>query len=280
MDGAGESLPTKDLLVGFIGAGKMAFAMSRGFLRAGLVKANNITVSDPSPQIRQEFKELGVNIAEDNREVVNRSQLIVLSVKPNVVKPVLKEVSSVISKHNIVVSIAAGVKLATIEELLPTGTRVVRVMPNTPVLVQAGAAVVAPGSSADPRDSELVVELLRSVGMCEQGNEKLLDAVTGLSGSGPAYAFAAIEAMADGGVKMGLPRDLAIKLAAQTMLGAAKMVVETGKHPGQLKDEVCSPAGTTISAIHVLEKNGFRGSLIDAVEAATTRARELGQQNA
>ncbi|XP_070209526.1 pyrroline-5-carboxylate reductase 3-like isoform X1 [Littorina saxatilis] len=271
-------LPT-DFRVGFIGAGKMALALSSGFVRSGLVRPNNIFISDPSAQVRDEFKELGVNIAESNQEVVSRSQLIVVSVKPNVVKPVLQEVASVVSKDNIVVSIAAGIKLATIEELLPSGTRVIRVMPNTPCLVQAGAAVVAPGTSADPRDSELVVELLRSVGVCEQGSEKLLDAVTGLSGSGPAYAFAAIEAMADGGVKMGLPRDLSIKLAAQTMLGAAKMVIETGKHPGQLKDEVCSPAGTTIAAVHCLERNGFRAALMDAVECATLRARELGNQN-
>ncbi|XP_076456945.1 pyrroline-5-carboxylate reductase 3-like isoform X1 [Babylonia areolata] len=266
-------------MVGFIGGGRMTQAIARSFIGSGLVHPNNITISDPSSQVRETFKELGVNIAKDNREVVSRSDMVVLSVKPNVMRPVLEEVSSAVSQNNLVVSIAAGIPLSTIEQLLPSGTRVIRLMPNTPCLVQAGATVVACGSAAKPRDRDLVTKLWESVGLCEQGTEKILDAVTGLSGSGPAYAFTAIEAMADGGVKMGMPRDMAIKLAAQTLLGAAKMVVETGKHPGQLKDEVCSPGGTTISAIHVLEKNGFRSTLIDAVEAATLKARELGKQN-
>lgn len=152
-------------------------------------------------------------------------------------------------------------------------------MPNITVTVQAAASVIAPGTSVQLNDSELVRELFQSIGICEIGSENLLDAVTGLSGSGPAYGFIAIESLADGGVNMGLPRDLALKLAAQTLLGAAKMVLESGKHPGQLKDDVCSPGGTTIAAVQSLEKSGFRACLIDAVEAATLKAQELGSKN-
>lgn len=266
----------ENMTVGFIGSGRMAQAMAKGFISTGIIKANHITASDPDPRMLKHIASLGVTTTENNKEVVNKSKMVVLAVKPNIVPPVLREVSEVISKDKIVVSIAAGVTLHTIENNLPPDSRVIRVMPNTPALVQAAASVLAPGSKSLPEDKDLVSELLRCIGICETGSEGLLDAVTGLSGSGPAYAFAAIESLADGGVLMGLPRDLATKLAAQTLLGAAKMVLESGKHPGQLKDEVCSPGGTTIAAMHKLEKGGFRGSLIDAVQAATNRAKELG----
>lgn len=266
----------EDMTVGFIGSGRMAQAMARGFISTGIIKANNITASDPDPRMLKHIATLGVTTTENNKEVVNKSKMVVLAVKPNIVPPVLREVSEVVSRDKIVVSIAAGVTLNTIEDNLPPNSRVIRVMPNTPALVLAAASVLAPGSKSLPEDNDLVSELLRCIGICETGSEGLLDAVTGLSGSGPAYAFAAIESLADGGVLMGLPRDLATKLAAQTLLGAAKMVLESGKHPGQLKDEVCSPGGTTIAAMHKLEKGGFRGSLIDAVQAATNRAKELG----
>lgn len=266
----------ENMTVGFIGSGRMAQAMAKGFISTGIIKANHITASDPDPRMLKHIASLGVTTTENNKEVVNKSKMVVLAVKPNIVPPVLREVSEVVSKDKIVVSIAAGVTLHTIENNLPPDSRVIRVMPNTPALVQAAASVLAPGSKSLPEDKDLVSELLRCIGICETGSEGLLDAVTGLSGSGPAYAFAAIESLADGGVLMGLPRDLATKLAAQTLLGAAKMVLESGKHPGQLKDEVCSPGGTTIAAMHKLEKGGFRGSLIDAVQAATNRAKELG----
>lgn len=266
----------ENMTVGFIGSGRMAQAMAKGFISTGIIKANHITASDPDPRMLKHIASLGVTTTENNKEVVNKSKMVVLAVKPNIVPPVLREVSEVVSKDKIVVSIAAGVTLHTIENNLPPDSRVIRVMPNTPALVQAAASVLAPGSKSLPEDKDLVSELLRCIGICETGSEGLLDAVTGLSGSGPAYAFAAIESLADGGVLMGLPRDVATKLAAQTLLGAAKMVLESGKHPGQLKDEVCSPGGTTIAAMHKLEKGGFRGSLIDAVQAATNRAKELG----
>ncbi|OWF34952.1 pyrroline-5-carboxylate reductase 2-like [Mizuhopecten yessoensis] len=266
----------EDMTVGFIGAGRMAQAMVKGFISTGILKASNIVASDPDPRCLEFIQSMGIKVTDDNLKVVADSQLVVLAVKPHIITPVLKQVSSSFSRDKLMVSIAAGITLSTLEENLLPASRVVRVMPNTPALVQAGASVLAPGSAVLSGDPELVSELLSCIGICESSTEGLLDAVTGLSGSGPAYAFVAIEALADGGVKMGLPRDMALKLAAQTLLGAAKMVLETGKNPGQLKDEVCSPGGTTIAAMHKLEKGCFRGTLMDAVEAATLKAKELG----
>lgn len=270
---------SENMTVGFIGAGRMAQAMTKGFVTTGIIKAKNITASDADPRMLQFIKEFGVTTTQENKEVVDKSKVVVIAVKPNVVTKILKEVKEHVSKDKIVVSIAAGVPLSTFEQNLPPGSRVVRVMPNITVTVQAAASVIAPGTSVQLNDSELVRELFQSIGICEIGSENLLDAVTGLSGSGPAYGFIAIESLADGGVNMGLPRDLALKLAAQTLLGAAKMVLESGKHPGQLKDDVCSPGGTTIAAVQSLEKSGFRACLIDAVEAATLKAQELGSKN-
>lgn len=257
----------------------MAQAMIRGFLSTGVIEPANVTASDSEEEMLKYVKELGVNTTQDNKELVFKSRLIVLAVKPNIICPVLQEVSEKVTKDKIIVSIAAGIPTASIEQELPAGSRVVRVMPNTPALVLAAASVVAPGQCADPDDVEIVVELLSCIGICEVGTESILDAVTGVSGSGPAYAFTAIEALSDGGVKMGLPRDLATKLAAQTLLGAAKMVLENNQHPSVLKDQVCSPGGTTIAAVHKLEQAGFRAALMDAVEAATLKARELGSSD-
>lgn len=254
----------------------MAQAMSRGFISKGVVKPHKIMASDTVPQMLDCIKEQGVRISRSNLEIVENSDLIIIAVKPHVVSPILQEVSSKVTREKLFLSIAAGVTLETLEKNLPSQTRVIRAMPNTPALVQTGATVIAPGSSVLQGDRELIQGLFRTIGICEVGTEEQLDAVTGLSGSGPAFGFLAIESLADGGVKMGLPRDLAQKLAAQTLLGAAKMVLESGKHPGQLKDEVCSPGGTTIAAIHKLEETGFRSSLITAVETATNRAKELG----
>lgn len=267
---------SESMTIGFIGAGRMAQAMSRGFISKGVVKPHKIMASDTVPQMLDCIKEQGVRISRSNLEIVENSDLIIIAVKPHVVSLILQEVSSKVTREKLFLSIAAGVTLETLEKNLPSQTRVIRAMPNTPALVQTGATVIAPGSSVLQGDRELIQGLFRTIGICEVGTEEQLDAVTGLSGSGPAYGFLAIESLADGGVKMGLPRDLAQKLAAQTLLGAAKMVLESGKHPGQLKDEVCSPGGTTIAAIHKLEETGFRSSLITAVETATNRAKELG----
>lgn len=275
-----ESRIPENMSIGFIGAGKMAQAMIKGFISTGVIKAQNLLASDPNPVMLDIVKkDYNVNVTKSNMLVVEKSDLIVIAVKPDSVSTILQETAHLVSKQKLIVSIAAGITIADIEQQLPVGSRVIRVMPNTPALVLEAASVLAEGHSVLPDDKHTVRELLLSIGMAEHSSEKWLDAVTGLSGSGPAYMFTAIDALADGGVKMGLPRDLAIKLAAQTMLGAAKMVLENGKHPMQLKDEVCSPGGTTIAAMHVLEKGGFRANLIGAVEAATLRSRELGQIN-
>ncbi|GFT91843.1 pyrroline-5-carboxylate reductase 2 [Nephila pilipes] len=189
---------------------------------------------------------------------------------------VLKDITEHITPQHLVISVAMGITTRHIEKALPPKSRVIRVMPNTPALVREGASVFSCGSNTLEEDATTAHRIFTSVGICEEIEEYLLDAVTGLSGSGPAYMFMAIEALADGAVKMGIRRELAIKLAAQTLLGAAKMVLETGKHPGALKDDVCSPGGTSIQAVHELEKNGFRSALISAVEAATQRSKETG----
>jgi len=203
--------------------------------------------------------------------------VLFLAVKPDQVAGVLGEIEPQLDpKRHLLVSIAAGVTLARLEAAAP-GQRFIRVMPNTPALVGASASACAGGSAVTKADGDLILQLLGSVGLVFGVREKLLDAVTGLSGSGPAYAFLMIEALADGGVAAGLPRDIAQKLAAQTLLGAAKMVLETGLHPGALKDAVCSPGGTTIEAIHELERGGVRAALISAVRASAEKSKQLGQ---
>ena len=215
-------------------------------------------------------------MTERNSEVVAASDVVVIAVKPDQVVGLLGELSADWNTgRHLVVSIAAGVTLARMEAAGPAGLRVIRVMPNTPALVGASASAFAVGSSATRVDAQTVQQFLGSVGIALEVKEKLLDAVTGVSGSGPAYGFLMIEALADGGVAAGLPRDIAQRLAAQTLLGAAKMVLETGQHPGALKDAVCSPGGTTIEAIHALEKGGVRAALIGAVRVAADKAKAM-----
>ncbi len=266
------------LTVGFLGAGKMATALARGLIRANLVITQQVIASDPSPQARSLFsKETGAETTGANREVLGFAKVLVLAVKPDLVGPVLAEIREQFSGDHLLISIAAGVPLAKLEAGLGAGARLIRVMPNTPALVGLSATAYAPGKAATPADSELAQRLFSAVGLAFQVKEALLDAVTGLSGSGPAYVYLAIEALSDGGVAAGLPRDIATKLAAQTVLGSAKMVLETGLHPGALKDMVTSPGGTTIEGLHELEKNHFRAALIGAVRAAAEKSRRLGQ---
>jgi pyrroline-5-carboxylate reductase len=266
-----------DLSVGFIGAGRMGTALGKGFLNAKLVEPSKLSASDPHASARQAFaKETGGTAYESNAEVVANAKVVFLSTKPDQVGAVLTSLKDQLTKEHLVVSICAGVTIATLEKHLNPEAKVVRVMPNTPALVGEGASGFALGHGCSPADGELVSKLLSSCGVAFAVKESLLDAVTGLSGSGPAYAFMTIEALSDGGVACGLPRDVATKLAAQTMLGAAKMVLETGKHPGELKDMVTSPGGTTIEAVHALEKAGIRGAFISAVRAATDKAKTLG----
>lgn len=264
--------------IGFIGAGKMATALAKGFITAGCCTASNVCASDVVPAAREHFQnETQANTETGNAAVVARSDILFLSVKPQNMAAVLAELKPLVGPQHLVVSIAAGITLSTIESGLGGDRRIVRVMPNTPCLVNASASGYALGSAATTEDSQIVEQLLSAVGLAIKVPEHLLNAVTGLSGSGPAFVYQMIEALSDGGVRVGLPRDTATRLAAQTLLGAAKMVLETGEHPGQLKDAVTSPGGTTIAGLHALEQGGLRASLMNAVVAATQRAIELGK---
>lgn len=262
---------------GFIGAGRMATALARGFVEAGLAKAEQIVASDPSAAAAEAFKlQTGGRVFQSNAEVLAGSSVAFLAVKPQQMADVLSELKDK-AADRLVVSIAAGAPLATLAAGLGRGVRLVRVMPNTPCLVGQGASAYSLGPGATPDDGQLVGKLLSSVGKAWQVDEKLLDAVTGLSGSGPAFVYLFIEALADGGVRSGLPRDVALGLAAQTVAGAAQLVLTSGQHPGVLKDQVTSPGGTTIAGLAELERGAVRGDVIAAVEAATRRATQLGQ---
>jgi pyrroline-5-carboxylate reductase len=265
------------LTIGFLGAGKMATALARGFVRAGLVTPGQVTASDPSAAARAAFaKEVGAKTTTSNVEVVKFAAVLVLAVKPDQVGGVLAEIQDLLTDKHCLISIAAGAPLAKLEAGLGTSARLIRVMPNTPALVGASATAFALGKAARPEDAELAQKLFSAVGVAFQVKEALLDAVTGLSGSGPAYAYLFIEALSDGGVAAGLPRDIATRLAAQTVMGSARMVLETGLHPGVLKDMVTSPGGTTIEGLHELEKGKLRGTVISAVRAAAEKSKKLG----
>lgn len=265
------------LRVGFLGAGRMATALAKGWLRAGLIHPEGCRASDPLPQARQAFTaETGCQAMSTNRDILPSSQVLVLAVKPQSMPALMEEIRPAL-KDQLLISIAAGVTLRQFAAGLGPNCRLIRVMPNTPCLVGASASGYSPSDKATAEDIALVGRLLHAVGVAFQLPEHLLDAVTGLSGSGPAFVYLMIEALSDGGVRVGLPRDVATALAAQTVLGAAKMLLETQSHPGMLKDMVASPGGTTIAGLHALERGGVRGALMDAVEAATRRATELGQ---
>lgn len=264
--------------IGFIGAGQMARALAQGFASAGLVAGRQIVACDPVAAAAEAFANSvpGAICAASNADVVRQADVVLLAVKPQSMAAVFNELSGKIGADKLVISIAAGVTLAKLGEGLKT-QRLVRVMPNTPALVGQGAAAYALGSGATAADGQLTGQLLQAVGRAYQVDEKLLDAVTGLSGSGPAFVYVMIEALSDGGVRVGLPRDVASALAAQTVLGAAQMVLTTGEHPAALKDKVASPGGTTIAGLAALEDRGLRAALIAAVEAATKRSQELGK---
>jgi pyrroline-5-carboxylate reductase len=264
--------------IGFLGAGRMATALAKGFIQAGLTTADQMIASDPIDAARDSMaRDGGVKTTPVNGEVMDAADVLILAVKPDQVSSVLTEIKPKFTSRHLLVSIAAGVPLARMEAALPDGARVVRVMPNTPALVGASASAFAVGRSAQPEDAALVEKLFSSVGLALRVKESLLDAVTGLSGSGPAYAFLIIEALSDGGVAAGLPRDVATRLAAQTLLGSARLLLESGQHPGALKDMVTSPGGTTVEGLHELEKAGVRGALINAVRAASEKSKRLGQ---
>jgi pyrroline-5-carboxylate reductase len=263
--------------IGFLGTGNMAEALIKGLIAAGVVEPKQIYGSDPRKERCDEIKQrYGIVATTSNAEVVRESEIVVLSVKPQILPKVLDEVAPHLKPSALVISIAAGVPVSAIEPRLPEGTRVVRTMPNTPALVGAGATAIAAGQHAKDDDVEATQRIFAAVGMTVVLDESQLDAVTGLSGSGPAYVFLIIEALSDAGVKMGLSRYNAQALAAQTVLGSAKLLLDTNEHPGRLKDMVTSPGGTAIAGLHTLEAGGLRTTLINAVEAATNRSRELG----
>lgn len=266
------------LTIGFLGTGRMATALARGFVRSGIVQGKSLIGSDPVPAARKSFgKDTGARVVATNRSVVESASVLILATKPDQAVSVLTDVRDAFTSRQLLISIAAGVPTTTLEGALPAKARVVRVMPNTPALVGASASGYALGKHATRSDGQLVQRLLCTVGVAFQLKESLIDAVTGLSGSGPAYVYQFIEALSDGGVAVGLPRDVATQLAAQTVLGAAKMVLETGTHPGSLKDMVTSPGGTTIEGLHELEKGKLRGTVISAVRAAAEKSKRLGQ---
>jgi pyrroline-5-carboxylate reductase len=255
----------------------MATALARGWLAAGLARPDRVLAADPLETARRAFQDdTGLRTVDNNREVVAASDLLVLAVKPQQMAGLLAEIRPAVGAQHLTVSVAAGITLRQLAGGLDPDRRLIRVMPNTPCLVGASASAYTPGPAATAEDAFLVDRLLNAVGRAYRVPESLLDAVTGLSGSGPAFVYVMIEALSDGGVRVGLPREVASALAAQTVFGAAKMVLETGAHPGVLKDMVASPGGTTIAGLHALERGGVRAALIDAVEAATRRATELG----
>jgi len=265
--------------IGFLGAGKMAAALAQAWKSCGLIDPATCRASDPVEAARDSFAAAtGIACGTENRAVVEACDLLLLAVKPQNMGDLLQEIRPAIGERHLIVSIAAGITLTQLEVGLGPRRRLVRVMPNTPCLVGASASGYSANESASAADVRLIDRLLNAVGRAFRLPEKLLDAVTGLSGSGPAFVYVMIEALSDGGVRVGLPRDVATALAAQTVFGAAKMVLETGQHTGALKDMVASPGGTTIAGLHALERAGLRGALMDAVEAATRRAAELSKQ--
>jgi pyrroline-5-carboxylate reductase len=263
--------------IAFLGAGNMAEALIKGLLRANVAEPREIICSDRreerGPELVQRY---GVRFTRSNLEAVREAAVIVLSVKPQVMNKLLDEISPALDERKLVISIAAGVPIAAIERKVGHGVRIVRTMPNTPALVGSGATALVAGEHATEEDLRQARALFDAVGKSVVVDEPLLDAVTGLSGSGPAYIFLVIEALSDAGVKVGLPRVIAQELAAQTVLGSAKLLIETGEHPGRLKDQVTSPGGTAIAGLHTLEAGGLRTTLMNAVEAATRRSQELG----
>jgi pyrroline-5-carboxylate reductase len=266
--------------VGFVGGGNIGEALIRGLGKTGVLPAAALAVSDVRRERLEELGRLyGVEGLTDNSLLVRGADVVILAVKPQILRDVLHEIAPA-TPGKLLISVAAGISTLEIRRHLPPGTRLIRVMPNTPALVLEGATAIARSAGLEPGDLDAAREIFGAVGRVVVLDEEMMDAVTGLSGSGPAYIAVVVEALADGGVKVGLDRKTAMTLATQTVLGAARLLIETGMHPGQLKDMVSSPGGTTISGIHTIESGGLRRTLMDAVERATQRSRELGRVDA
>jgi pyrroline-5-carboxylate reductase len=266
------------MTVGIIGCGKMGSALTLGALKAGVFRDHRAIALDPKPP---SIEALGpeVSPAASLEEAIRESDALLLCVKPYQIHDLLTRVAelSASSDELLAISIAAGITIETMEKSCRNKARIVRCMPNTPSLVGEGAGAFALGSTATAADADFVERLLGSTGLVYQVPEKLIDTVTGISGSGPAYVYTFIEALADGALLEGLPRDKALALATQTVLGAARMIAENGEHPALLRDRVTSPGGTTIAGLAALEKGNFRSTVITAVQTAVHKARELGQ---
>lgn len=263
-------------MLGFIGCGNMAQAMLKGILEKGLYDREDIVVSRRSENVLQQIqKEFGVQTTTDNKEVAAKSDVLVLAVKPYQFAEVIAEIAEVIDDNVMIISIAAGQSIVNIERMFGKTIKLVRVMPNTPALVLAGATGMCFNQQIEESDKQQAIALFESFGVVAVVQESMMETVTGVSGSSPAYVFMFIEAMADAAVADGMPRAQAYELAAQSVLGSAKMVLETGKHPGELKDMVCSPGGTTIEAVRVLEEKGFRSAVIEGQRACVKKAREM-----
>ncbi|WP_339133006.1 MAG: pyrroline-5-carboxylate reductase [Candidatus Electrothrix sp. GW3-4] len=266
------------LFVGMIGGGQMGEALIRGMIESGITAAGNITVAEPMMRRREYLnKTYQVNAVETPAEVTEKSQVVILAIKPQIMEPVLRQYSAHITNDHLLISIAAGIPLSCIEQVVGGNMRVIRVMPNTPALVLAGASAMSGNENIRQEDMEIAQEIFSAVGTCIEVPENLLDAVTGLSGSGPGYVFTFLEAMIDGGVLSGLPRPVAEQLATQTLYGSAKLALETREPAAVLKGKVTSPGGTTITGIQALEEGGLRGTVMTAVEAATERSKSFGQ---
>jgi len=265
--------------IGLIGSGNIGSALALGMLNKKVALAEDIIVYDADAKKLESFAAgTGVRTAGDNIDLANRAQIIILAVKPDTAPGVLRQIASCLSEDKLLISVVLGLSIGRMSELTGGRARYIRCMPNVPALVNEGMTCVSMGDGTTDEDRGIAAALFGSIGLAEFLDEKDLEKVTALTGSSPAYIFVLIEAMADAAVLSGLPRALAYRLAAQAVLGSAKMVLETGKHPGELKDMVCSPAGSTIEAISVLEQQGFRGAVIEAMRACDARAREIASK--
>lgn len=263
--------------IGIIGGGAMGSALARGIVTSGGFLGENIFIGDPHSAHNSELHEkFGVRLTTNNLEVVKEADVLVLAVKPYTLPVVLDELGALVNPNCLVISVVAGKTISVMEAALPVGTPIIRAMPNSASQVRTGACAIAAGSSATEEHMKSAEAIFGAVGTSVRVAEGMLDAVTALSGSGPAYVYLMIEALIDGGVKVGLPREIAAQLAAQTVLGSARMIQESGRHPAELKDMVATPGGTTIAALASLEQAGVRAALMQAVEKAWSRAVELG----
>jgi pyrroline-5-carboxylate reductase len=271
-----ESLNGKPLA--FVGAGNVTEAIVKGLIAKDVISPGQILASDILEERRQYMSTTyGIKVTGDNADLVQRADVIIVAVKPQVTQVVLEDIGLYMGPSKLMISVVAGVSINTIAKSVKDGTRIIRTIPNTPVTVMAGGVAIASDSPANSQDFKVAQAVFQPVSRVVFIEEKLMDAATGLSGSGPAFMFVMIEALADGGVKMGMTREVAQTLAAQAMLGAAKLFLESGKHPGQLKNMVTSPGGTSIAGVHAMEAGGVRAALMNAVEAATLRSKELGK---